>query len=89
MTITALLHIATTYADVHARKILTVIIDHGGAVTEAMLYKALFSHGLGCDDASGLVSLLLAEGLLKRVGRVAVAVTEEGCRYADGQPVTP
>lgn len=76
--------LATQRFDLRIRTTLSFVIDCGGSVTEALLYKAMFANRLTPEEASAVVSSLLVYGLMKRVGSVALAVTDEGCRYVDG-----
>jgi hypothetical protein len=38
------------------------------AISEGSMYKALFSRGLSCDDATQVVKELLEDGTLRRSG---------------------
>jgi hypothetical protein len=84
MTAAEKMQIQAARFDLHARTILTVILEHGGAVTDALLYFALAKNRVSCDDASTIVNFLFNEQLLKRVGNVAVMVTDKGTIYAKG-----
>jgi predicted transcriptional regulator len=73
----------------HGLLLLTALRDTATPSTEATLYRALFGAGLGVDVAARVVDSLLARGLIERVGRVAVALTDGGSRCVEAHERKP